>query len=164
MTNVTTNVTTNVVYDPQTGTTVADAYVVLSDRIVRATGSARTHEPDTPNYETGSSLALGRALRSLGRQLIHDSFQTVSRRDSEREHQEQASLESKKRKAEKVYKFQLEFAKLIELENPGIFRTGNVRVDSNKDIRVNYSDDSYNKKFLENLKETNRKIRENLPG
>ena len=67
-----------------------------------ATGTAKTAAPDKFEPEVGYKIALGRALRDLGRQNLKEGQEEVHAKDRIRQKQEEASraaLEAKKQRA-----------------------------------------------------------------
>jgi hypothetical protein len=67
-----------------------------------AKGVARRDAADEPNVSIGLKLALGRAIRQLGRDILHDGHLDVYFADKALESQRQASEEGRARKAKRV--------------------------------------------------------------
>jgi len=102
--------------DPDLGVTVSYVGIHLDDLFVEAAGSAKCMEEDSFDGILGEKLALGRALQKVGKLLEKDSFAEVHRRDRIRVQQLDATENLRKRSAEARYKWECEFAQLIELE------------------------------------------------
>lgn len=83
---------------------------------VEAVGSAKCMEEDTFDYDTGAQLAVGRSLQKLGKLLEKDAFRVVHERDRARIRRLEATENLKKRSDEARYKWECEFAELINLE------------------------------------------------
>lgn len=120
-----------------------------------ATGHAKVCEPDKFDSEIGRKLALGRALRKLGRELVGEAYDEVHENDKEREKQEAATRKGLEYKRETDRRFQEEFAILIEALHPGTFNRVIVRSDENTKLPL-----------LEDFKPLTEKdiARWNLPG
>lgn len=115
--------------------TMADVIVWEGlDEVASSTAHAKVCEPDRFDEEVGTKLALGRALRKLGRQLISDAYDTVHERDHARAKQQAATRKGLEIKQQANRTFQLEFAALIEALHPGTLRP-KVKVDSVKKFR-----------------------------
>ncbi len=79
-------------------------------------GSSRCMGEDTLDFVVGDKLALGRALVAAGEQLEREAYAVVHERDRERERRLRATQELVERKRAHSYKFQCEFAELINLK------------------------------------------------
>lgn len=132
--------------------TMADVIVWEGlNEVASSTAHAKVCEPDRFDEEVGTKLALGRALRKLGRQLISDAYTTVHERDHERVKQQEATRKGLEIKQQANRTFQLEFAKLIEALHPGTLQP-KVKVESIKKFK-----DFDSVGGIEH-------VRENLPG
>jgi len=80
------------------------------------TGSARCMGEDDLDFVVGDKLALGRALQAAGEELEREAYAVVHERDRERERRLRATQELVERKRAHSYKFQCEFAELINLK------------------------------------------------
>lgn len=77
----------------------ADIWLEDSSEYYTSKASSRRDPSDTPNSETGLKLALGRAIRQLGREILKDGQALVRQAEVKRQAQEQAAEESRARKA-----------------------------------------------------------------
>lgn len=79
-------------------------------------GVAKKVEPDTFDPNIGTGLSTGRALQAAGEELEREAYAVVHERDRERERRLRATQELVERKRAHSYKFQCEFAELINLK------------------------------------------------
>ena len=109
------NVVVTTVTDGKTETTVAYAKINNYDKIV-GYGTAKCMGEDKFDLAVGENLAIGRALRELGKQLERSAYSHVHYRDEVRKIQQEASDRNVQRKKENSYRFECEFAALINAE------------------------------------------------
>jgi hypothetical protein len=82
---------------------VAQAQAVIEGTdVFTATGSSRRDPSDPVSYETGAKLAIGRAVRQLGRNILHDGQDLVRAQDVIKKTQIAAAEAARKRKATKA--------------------------------------------------------------
>lgn len=79
----------------------ADIYLDEGFEYYTSRASSRRDPSDSPNVEIGLKLALGRAIRQLGREILKDGQDLVREAEKKRQRQEEAAEEAKARKAQK---------------------------------------------------------------
>lgn len=84
------NVTTLTIVDDRAETVSVEASTKVGDKVYRTTGTSKTAAPDRFDPVVGEEIALGRALRQLGRDLLKTGQSQVHEADKVRELQEQA--------------------------------------------------------------------------
>jgi hypothetical protein len=67
-----------------------------------AIGVSKRDPRDKPNKSIAAKLALGRAIRQLGRDILHDGHAEVAQADAVRASQEAASAAGRERKAKRI--------------------------------------------------------------
>ena len=75
--------------------TIVRASALVGGTIFEATESSKRDHLDKPNTEIGVKLATGRAIRKLGRQILHDANALVRIQEHARQTAEAARLKSK---------------------------------------------------------------------
>lgn len=99
---------------------VAEAEVWLDGgyEFYTSKASSRRDPSDTPNAETGLKLALGRAVRQLGREILKDGQALVRQAEIKRQSQEQAAEESRARKALRAAEARSELSDVCSCGDP----------------------------------------------
>lgn len=82
---------------------VAEAEIVLDGgyEYYAARSSSRRDPSDAPNSEIGTKLAIGRAVRQLGREILKDGQSLVREQERARRKQAEAAEKAKDKKANK---------------------------------------------------------------
>jgi hypothetical protein len=75
--------------------TVVRATAIVGNTEFQATASSRRDKQDNPNAEIGVKLAVGRAIRQLGRDILHDANALVHMQDEARASREAAKARIK---------------------------------------------------------------------
>lgn len=87
----------NVIVDEARGVISAEAFYNGANRPYYGVGSARLNEEDKYDETIGLKLAVGRAIKDLGREIEREGWAEVRSRDEERQAQKEAN---EKRKAQ----------------------------------------------------------------
>jgi hypothetical protein len=82
--------------------TVVKASAWIGDDYYESVGSARRDPRDIPNASIGLNLAVGRAIRQLGRDILSDGQERVREADEFSKRQAEAGAEARKRKDERA--------------------------------------------------------------
>lgn len=70
--------------------------------VYEAVGISKRDPRDKPDQSIASKLAFGRAVRQLGRDILHDGHAEVAKADAIRASQEAASAAGRERKAKRI--------------------------------------------------------------
>lgn len=81
--------------------TMVSAYVYLNNKLYLAEAEAIRHPDDRQNDEIGDGLAVGRAIRQLGRNILRDAQNNV-RREEKRREAEKAAIEARRAESERL--------------------------------------------------------------
>lgn len=98
---------------------VITAYVSVYDEFhddFHAVGSSKCMEEDEFDYELGEQLAISRALTKLGKLMHKEAFREVHKRDEVRKNAKLAAAAAKGRQQLAKYRWECEFAELINLQ------------------------------------------------
>lgn len=93
------NVSVITITDERAQTVSAEASVTIGDTNYKATGTAKTAAPDRFDPVVGEEIALGRALRQFGRNILKTGQEQVHAADKVREAQEEAKRRNAARRA-----------------------------------------------------------------
>lgn len=85
------NVQTRAIVDEAEGIVAVYIEMYIGDTPWFVTGSAKCSSQDKFDLETGYNLAYGRALRQLGRELLHEGNAAVAAADRDRQRQLEAA-------------------------------------------------------------------------
>lgn len=96
-------------HDEETGVTVA--YVPNWED--SPTGVSKCMPEDEFDQEIGEFFAVGRLLKQIGEGLISDAYDVVHYRDELEQRRAESAAKALEAKREKTFKFQCEFAELI---------------------------------------------------
>lgn len=77
---------------------VAEATTIFNDRYVSAIGVSKRDPSDRPNETIGTNLAVGRAVRQLGRKILAETNADIRKAAHAAERQRQAHEETVSRK------------------------------------------------------------------
>ena len=115
------NIAADILSDDNSATIAQVSFRGGDGDLFKAIGAAKVCKPDKYDESIGDALALGRALKKLGQELIRDAYDEVHEIDKEREARLAAQAEQNAKREAARYNFECEYAALIKAKSGAMF-------------------------------------------